>query len=89
MVDTVIARHTSQCSGCFREIAAGTEVGYSRARGIRHLGGCAPISTEELTAGRARYEAARARVAARKRDDENPYAKHDAANAALYGERAR
>ncbi len=79
----MIARYGGQCHSCFRIIEAGTEVGYSKARGIRHLGGCAPISTADLVAGRERYEAARARAATRK-PAVDPYARHDAANEPWY-----
>lgn len=82
----MIAKHGGQCIDCYRDIPAGTEVGYRRGRGIRHLGGCAPITTEELVAGRARFAEGEAARAARRQDAEaERYARHVAANEAIYG----
>lgn len=53
---------------------------------MRHLGGCAPITTEELAVGRARWAENEARRAARKAEAD-PYARHDAANEAVYAVR--
>lgn len=76
----MIAKRDGQCSACYRFIPEGTEVGYRKGRGIRHLGGCAPITTEDLAAGRARFAENEGRRAAEQRRRPQSFARHDAVN---------
>lgn len=73
----MISRRIETCFSCYREIPKGSEVGYKRGRGTRHPV-CPPITTEELNAGRARYEARQqADIMA---EEARRYARFDAAN---------
>jgi hypothetical protein len=76
----MISKHDAQCIGCYRSIPANTEVAYRKGRGVRHLGGCQPISTEELAAGRARYAETEGRRLAEQQSRPDSFARHDAAN---------
>jgi hypothetical protein len=72
------ANRSAPCISCYRVIPKGAEVQYSKARrGIRHPV-CPPISTAELQAGRARYEAQQ--QADIEAEEARRYARFDAAN---------